>query len=547
MALALTACQGEIVQPNAQEVGDPGTDPGRQNAGLECKQLNPGEAPIRRLSNAEYRNTVADLLGKPALAQQVTAKFVSETESLGFRNNARFLQINSVVAQQYMDAAEEVAKTLRTDRTLWPCTPAAGSERDCATRFIQDFGRKAYRRSLTNEEVTRYQGLYDKADADYTFDAAIEWIAFTMLQSPHFLNRVEFGAGSTDGKAYVRPGPYEMASRLSYLLWQSMPDATLFEAAEAGKLATDAEVAEQARRMLQDPKARRVYQFFDEWLDLDELPAMQRDTDTFAGYSNALPGLFAQEAKSFIEHVLWNEGGDVKQLFTAPYTFVNADLARHYGISGVTGTEFQRVNAPAGRAGLLGLGGVLSVHDKPTRTSIVLRGLRVRTDLLCQTIGAPPADVVLDLPEVSAGVPQRQSLEQHRADPTCAQCHNRLDPIGIVFENFDALGRLRTEDELGNPIDTRGEITNTRDANGAVANAIELSARLADSQEVRECLTRQTFRFFYGRGEKTEDSCSLKQLDTAFEKSNYSIQDLLVALTQTDAFLYRPTTTSGQP
>ncbi|HEY6555828.1 MAG TPA: DUF1592 domain-containing protein [Polyangiaceae bacterium] len=543
---ALTACQGEIVQPNTQEVGDPGTDPGRQNAGLECKQLDPGEAPIRRLSNAEYRNTVADLIGKPALAEQLTAKFVSETESLGFRNNARFLQINSVVAQQYMDAAEEVAKTLRSDRSLWPCTPAAGNERACATQFIQDFGRKVYRRPLTSEEVQRYEGLYDKADQDYSFDAAIEWLAFTLLQSPHFLNRVEFGGPPAAGKTYTRPGSYEMASRLSYLLWQSMPDPTLFQAAEGGQLSTDAEIAEQARRMLQDPKAKRVYQFFEEWLDLDELPAMQRDSDTFAGYSSATPGLLAQEAKSFIEHVLWNEGGDFKQLFTAPYSFVNADLARHYGVSGVTGTGFQRVELP-GRAGLLGLGGVLTVHDKPTRTSIVLRGLRVRTDLLCQTIGAPPADIVLDLPEVSAGVPQRQSLEEHRANPDCAACHDKIDPIGIVFENYDALGRLRTEDELGNPIDTRGEITHTRDANGPVANAIELSARLADSQEVRECLTRQTFRFFYGRGERTADACSLKQLNTAFEKSNYSIQDLLVALTQTDAFLYRPTTIAGQP
>ncbi len=534
------------MQPRALEVGDPGTDPGRQNAGLECKELNPGEAPIRRLSNAEYRNTVADLLGKPALAQQVTAKFVSETESLGFRNNARFLQINSVVAQQYMDAAEEVAKTLRTDRSLWPCTPASGSERECATRFIRDFGRKAYRRPLSGEEVARYEGLYDKADQQYSFDAAIEWIAFTMLQSPHFLNRVEFGAPPAAGKPYARPGPYEMASRLSYLLWQSMPDDALFQAAEQGQLSTDAQVADQARRMLQDPKAKRVYQFFEEWLDLDELPAMQRDSDTFAGYSNATPALLAQEAKSFIEHVMWNEGGDLKQLFTAPYSFVNADLARHYGVSGVTGADFKQVALP-GRAGLLSLGGVLAVHDKPTRTSIVLRGLRVRTDILCQTIGAPPADIVLDLPEVSAGVPQRQSLEEHRANPECAACHDRIDPIGIVFESFDALGRLRTQDELGNPIDTRGEITHTRDANGSVANAIELSARLADSQEVRQCLTQQTFRFFYGRGERTADACSLKQLDAAFEKSNYSIQDLLVALTQTDAFLYRPTTAPGQP
>jgi hypothetical protein len=568
----LAACQGQLLEPGGEgsggpggpggpsgsgggpgpnngpngKPGDPGTDPGRQPPGTTaCNTLNPGESPVRRLSNAEYRNTIIDLIGDTALADQITSGFVSETESLGYRNSAKFLLVNTVNAQHFMDAAEEIAKKIRaTPASVLPCTPTAGSEKACATQFINEFGKKVYRRPLTAEEVAKYEALYDKADKDYTFQVGIEWIAFTMLQSPNFLNRVEFAPAPVNGATYTRPTHYEMASRLSYLIWQSMPDQVLFDAAAANQLGTDAEIAAQARRMLADPKAKRVYQFFQEWMDVDELPAMERDNGVYPSYTDKLPGLLAQEAKAFIDDVLWTGAGDFKTLMTAPYSFVNAELATHYGISGVTGTNFRKVSTP-GRGGFLTLGGVVSVHDKPTRSSIVLRGLRVRTEILCHIVGAPPADIVLDLPEVAPGLPQAKRLEAHRTEALCASCHDKMDPLGVPFENFDAMGRLRTMDEEGNPVETAGAITHTDSPDVTVANASELSSALADSKEVRECFTKQAFRFFYGRGEAQADTCSLAQLNSAFEKSNYSIPELLVSLTQTDAFLYRPT--SVQP
>jgi hypothetical protein len=547
-ALFMVACQGQIIEPGgAAATGDDGTNPERTlGGGTACETLDPGEAPLRRLSNDEYRNTVADLLGDASLADTASSLFPQETESLGYRNNARFLQVTSVQAERYMDAAESLAKAAAADTTLLPCTPVAGSERDCATEFIQDFGLKAYRRPLTDAEVTAYQGVYDKARESYPFATGIEWIVFTMLQSPHFLNRVELASPAVAGSTYERPSHYEMASRLSYLLWQSMPDAALLEAAAAGKLGTDAEIAAQARRMLADPKAKRVYQFFAEWLDVDRLPNIERDTNVFPAYTDALPGLFAQETKAFIEDVLWNQNGDFETLMTAPSSFLNADLATHYGVTGPTGTAFESTPMP-GRAGIFTQAGVLTVHDKPTRTSIVLRGLKIRTDFLCQTVGAPPADIVVDLAEITAGISQKDRLAAHRTQTLCASCHDKMDPLGLVFEKFDAIGRTRTVDEYGNPIDTSGEITFTRESDGPVADATELAAALAKSPEVRECFATQTFRFFYGRAESKADACSLAQLSTAFEKSNYSIVELLVALTQTDAFLYRRTGTAGTP
>jgi hypothetical protein len=531
--------------------GDP-TDPATgQDPRLqipECAELDPGAAPMRRLSNFEYRNTISDLFDDGELAEEVTRDFISETESLGFRNGAKFLQVNTVTAQHFMDAAEAIATRVQANPdSVLPCTPASsGEERACASEFITDFGRKVYRRPLTSAEVASYEALHDQAREEYGFAVGIEWVVFALLQSPHFLNRVEFAPQPASGETYARPSSYAMASRLSYLLWQSMPDDALFAAAEQDALDTDAEVAVQARRMLADPKAKRVYQFFEQWLDIDELPAMDRDRDVYPEFEAALPGLLADEARAFVDHVLWEEGGSFDTLMTAPYSFLNANLASHYGIDGVSGDAFQQVQTP-GRAGILTLGGVVSVHDKATRSSIVLRGLRVRTELLCQLVGAPPADIVVDLPEIEPGLPQSTRLEQHRTQPLCASCHDQMDPLGVPFESFDAIGRLRSEDEQGNPVETAGAITGTASSDADVTDAIELSARLSESKEVRDCFARQAFRFFYGRGETADDRCSLAQLTTAFEASNYSIQELLVALTQTDAFLYRPTTSGVQP
>jgi hypothetical protein len=183
---------------------------------------------------------------------------------------------------------------------------------------------------------------------------------------------------------------------------------------------------------------------------------------------------------------------------------------------------------------------MLLSHDKPTRTSIVRRGLKVRLDLLCDRVPAPPNNVQLNLEALGDGLTQRQRLEKHRTEPSCAGCHTLMDPIGVVFEGFDAVGRARTEDESGEAVDTSSTITATRDLDGPVANAAALGQALANSQQVRDCYVTQSFRFFYGRDYTTADQCSMAELLIAFRDSKQSISELIVALTQTDQFLYRP-------
>ncbi|WP_437316454.1 DUF1592 domain-containing protein [Sorangium sp. So ce385] len=554
LLLALVAaCNGQIGGPGGDDtgpgpgagsggVGEPesGQPPDDVLASPFCQTPQPGAAPLRRLSNDEYTNTLKDLFaGVPGVAPTIdaaVATFPNEPESLGFRNNAGFLTVGSLVAQKYLDAAEQIAAVAAKAPGLVSCDPAALGELECARDFIRTFGARAYRRPLTEAEVQSYEERFTAGADGYTFQDGIEWVVFSMLQSPNVLYRVEFGKESAGD--VTEPTPYEMASRLSYLLWQSQPDEELARAAAAGELGTPDQIEAQVRRMLADPKADRLFEYFDQWLDIDLLSGMTRDPAVYPDLASGLPALLQEETRTFVMSVFADPGGSFGELLTADHSFVNGALARHYGVDGVSGDDFVRVDMP-GRSGVL-TQGMLLTRDKATRTSIVRRGLKVRTDLLCGLVPAPPNNVQLDLEGLGEGLSQRERLERHRTDPTCAGCHQMMDPIGVVFESFDAVGRSRTADEDGKPVDTSSTIAYTRDIDGPVANAAELGQRLAESEEARACYVLQNFRFFYGRDRTDADRCSMAALSVAFQESGYSLSELVVALTRTDAFRYRP-------
>lgn len=538
-ALACRSHTGEDDRRRVPDVSDSSVllTPEQVLASDACQHPAPGRAPLRRLSNAEYRNTVQDLLApvpsvESALAQ-ATQDFVDEAESLGFRNNADFLRVSSLVAQGYLDAAESLSPLAAATPALVDCTTRDAA---CAQKFVQTFGARAFRRPLQDDEVQRYTALFDRAvAAGYDFQTGIEWIVFALLQSTQFLYRVELGA-TRDAQSV--PSQYETASRLSYLIWQSMPDATLFDAAARGELATARQIEAQARRMLADPKSKRLLEYFDQWLDLDHLATFDRDAAVYPDLPADLPALLRAETHAYVAEILQRPNGNLAELLTGQYSFLNAELARHYGVSGPSGSAFERVDMP-GRSGVLTQGMLLS-RDKPTRTSIVRRGLKVRLDLLCETVPAPPNNVQLNLEALGDGLTQRQRLEKHRSEPSCAGCHGLMDPIGVVFEGFDAVGRARAEDEHGQPIDSTSHIASTRDIDGDVSDVVGLGQRLAASQEVRDCYVLQAFRFFYGREYTTADHCSMAKLQIAFRDAGQSLSELIVALTQTDQFLYRP-------
>jgi hypothetical protein len=553
-AIAAVACTGSISNHPSQ------TGTGTAGAGMitgpavlggkspeevlqSCAAPSPGRSPLRRLSNAEYRNTVNDLFANVpavvALVPAATSGFPSEPESLGFRNSGDYLTVPSLAAQKFLDAAEQIAEAAAGASNFVSCANGT-QDAACATTFINSFGKQIYRRPLAADDTARYQGLYQKAiSSGYDFKTGIEWIVFAMLQSPQFLYRFELG--STPMGNYAKPTPYEIASRLSYIYLQSMPDATLFAAADAGELATQAQIEAQARRLLADPKGGRLLDYFEQWLDTDTLPDMVRDATVYPNLDPALPALLQGETRAFVADLLASPMGTFDALFTAPYTFANGALAKHYGLTGPTGATYERVDAP-GRAGVLTQGMMLA-HDKATRTSIVRRGLKIRTDVLCQIVPAPPPNVDLSsLDKDATGVSQRDRLEQHRTVATCAGCHNLMDPIGVVFEGFDAVGRARTVDEMGLPVVLASTLSGTSDADGPVADPAELGQRLAQSEQVRACYVTNNFRFFYGHEVEQADACSLARLLVDFKGAGYNLTELLVALTRTDAFLYRGVT-----
>ncbi|WP_242515620.1 DUF1592 domain-containing protein [Sorangium cellulosum] len=555
MLALVAACNGRIggtgepTEPGAGPGSAGGTGPGSAQvpedpedvlASPFCQAPQPGPAPLRRLSNHEYSNTLKDLFaGVPGVASTVdtaVATFPHEPESLGFRNNASFLTVGSLVAQKYLDAAEQIAAVAARAPGLVSCDPAALGELECARDFIRTFGGRAYRRPLTEAEIQRYEERFTAGADGHAFEDGIEWVVFSMLQSPNVLYRVELGKPSAGD--VTEPTPYEMASRLSYLVWQSQPDEELTRAAAADELGTPEQIEAQVRRMLADPRADRLFEYFDQWLDTDLLSGMTRDPAVYPDLVPGLPALLQEETRAFVKSLFSSPSGSFDELLTADYSFVNGPLAQHYGVSGVSGDAFVKVDMP-GRAGVL-TQGMLLARDKATRTSIVRRGLKVRTDLLCRLVPAPPNDVQLDLEGLGAELSQRERLELHRTEPSCAGCHALMDPIGVVFESFDAVGRSRTVDEDGRPVDTSSDITATLDVNGPLASAAELGQRLAQSEEARACYVLQNFRFFFGRDTTDADRCSMAALSTAFKESGYSLSELVVALAQTDAFRYRP-------
>lgn len=491
-----------------------------------CQTPQPGDTPLRRLTNAEYRNTLEDLGLPRDEVEEATSQLPSETESLGFRNGARTLNVDSRLAQEYA----RVAKTFAPYVT--PSCEGDG-DRACAEQFFEDIGRTLHRRPLTNAEVDTYLTIFDAAVAGGDpFTVAIAWAVEAMLQSPHFLYRVEIPEEAT-----VRVTGYEMASRLSYLFWQSPPDDELLAAAAAGELDTDEGVELQVRRLLSSGRALRVYEFFEQWLDLDELQVIDRDPTLYPDLPGNLALLLRAENRAFIEDLLRHGDSTLEDLLTAEHTYANAALAEHYGLEGPEGDVFERVEAN-GRRGIL-TQGMLAVQDAPTRTSIVRRGLKLRTDFLCHTVPAPPDDVDLTLAGIGEDLTQAERLAQHRDHASCVGCHQVMDPLGVVFESFDAVGRFRTHDEYGAPVVTNGEFARTMDLDGPVDSVDALALALAGSREVEQCYLVQNFRFFFGREAKAADLCSQAQLTQHFQDSGQNLVELFVGIAKTDAFLYK--------
>jgi hypothetical protein len=502
-----------------------------------CASRDSGPSPLRRLTRAELGRTVRDLLG-PGLVD--TSGLPPDEQALGFDNNADVLGTSDLLVEQTVALAEQASAVVLQDLgRLVPCA-ATTADADCAASFIGDFGRRVWRRPLESEETAALAAVFAAGQTDGGFMEGIGRVVQVLFESPQFLYRIELGNGAdSDLVGAVPLSPYETATRLSYLFWGSTPDEGLLAAAAQGQLTLPADLEREARRLLGDSRAHEVTAAFHAgWLGLSRLDQLDKDRVVYPAFDASLRDAFRTETARFVDEVIWNHEGTLSALLSARYSFVNAALADFYGVAYPGSGDFVRVGlGSANRAGLLTQASILSVYAKGNQSSPVHRGRFVREQLFCTTPPPPPSNIEIRPPTLDPRQTTRERFAAHSADPFCATCHTMLDPIGFGFEHYDGIGHWR-QAESGLAIDVHGNLTGT-DSDGSFNGAVELADRLAGSPEVQRCYVTQWFRYGYGRGETAADSCTLGALMDAAAAQGGDVRELMVALTQTDAFRYR--------
>jgi mono/diheme cytochrome c family protein len=466
--------------------------------------------------------------------------FPVETRPPGypFDNSADAGLVTSVHVDQYMKAAAALADmALQNLPSVVPCDPSADAKA-CATQFAKDFGARAFRRPLADDEVAKYAGL---VTAQGDFETGVSVAIQVMLSSPYFLYRFEVGAAQPDGTYQLTP--YEIASALSYTFWGTMPDQALFDAAAQGDLGTAAGIEKQARRLLADARSRNVVEVFAmEWLGVEPILVAQKSAELYPTFDDQTRAALAEETRRFVSHVVFDGTRKYDELLTADYTFANGAVAGLYGLSGASGDSFAQVSLPPERrAGLLAQGSVLGSYAYADQSSPVRRGLFVRRNLLCEDFPKPPPNGG-KVPPVDPNATTRDRFAQHSKDPACASCHQYIDGVGFGFEHFDAVGRWRDTDN-GKPIDASGDMNDVEQLGSGThapfSGLPELASVLAGSHQSKACFARQIYRFTKGAVEAPEDRCAIDGVVARFAESGFDMQELMIAVATAPTFTVR--------
>ncbi len=477
---------------------------------------------LQRLTHSQYNHTVRDLLGDQS---QPANQFPKEDFIRGFQNQSEGQGISPLQAEAYSAAAERLARlAFRSGDTrgLLPTQPQSAGDETAARAFIKSFGLRAFRRPLSAAEEVKYLRLLEQGatligqeqSEQDRFLSGAGVVVEAMLQSPNFLYRLPMqlthsANGASDQQAAQS---YALASRLAYVLWDTMPDEVLFLAAERGELVSAAQVESQIRRMLLDPRADQgLHEFLSQWLRFDRVLTATRDRRRYREFNSEIAAAMVEETTRLFDHLVKHDQ-NFMEFFTANYTFINAPLAQLYGLPEPAG-EFDRVEYPpeSGRSGILGHGTFLVSTSKPSETSPTARGLYIRNQLMAQEIAPPPPGVNSVLPEIAEDKPltNRQRLEVHLNSEACASCHRLIDPIGYAFEQYDAIGVFheRVQFTFGTrekpvtkelDVDTSAYIQGMPDSQ--FSRPGELGKLLAASETCQRCVVKQFFSLCHGTG-----------------------------------------------
>ena len=498
---------------------------------------DPGRVTVRRLNRSEYNNVIRDLMHldfKPA------KDFPADDSGYGFDNIGDVLSVSPLLLEKYLSAAEEIAaQAVAVPSRGKPLSPTrltefqkqyfkypipADNRRRIAEDFAREFMRRAYRREVSSVEIKNVLVLARQAvDAGGSFEEGVRLAVQAVLISPRFLFRWELDGAPDNPRAVRSLNEYELASRLSFFLWSSQPDDQLLRYANRGQLRKN--LGKELERMLKDAKAQSfVENFAGQWLELRNLDVYQPDKKLFPTFTPALRSDMRRETELLFSHIM---GGNrsVLELLSADYSFVNARLAAHYGISDVKGESFRPVSLRGTfRGGILGHASILTITSDPNRTSPVKRGKYVLENILGTPPPAPPPDAppLSETGKITGTL--REQFVKHRQDPACASCHKVMDPIGFAFENYDAIGRYRTKDN-SLPIDASGKL----ETGEPFGNAADLRSILLNQKReyFTRCITEKMLTYALGRGLEYYDKRTIDGIVIRLKGNNYRFNELV--------------------
>lgn len=528
-----TACSGTLGEPAEGLIAEPDSDVAStagesfRSADETCAAvgLAAGPSALRRLTREQYRNAVLDLTGLDVTA--LVTGFNVDSNAGGFAANVH-TYVDEPQVEAYVETALTIASRLSTQNfaPILTCDP---TETSCIDTFIELFGRRVHRMPLSTSHRADYRSLFDAAHQSWNVDVALEQLVAALFSAPEFLYIVERDAG-TAGPAPV--APFELATRLSLFLWNSVPDEALLNVAATGHLAEQSILAAEAKRMVADSRfARSVESFHAQWLEVDNFFVAHKDATLFPFYDDAHVASSRREILDFAAYVFEEKDASLEALLLDRTAFVDEAMASLYNVElQGDGTTLEQVELGAERAGLLTRAHFLASKAHDRTVSWVHRGLAVRSLLLCEHLPDPPPDISIDSEENGGRLENSQ----------CATCHRYIDPIGQGFDTYDATGRYRTTDDEGFAVDTAGLVEAYQNTTTDIPfdDVVELSEALADSEAVSACIAETWARYALARNPTADDACTLARTREALEAQG-SITDAIAAIVTTDGFLLK--------
>jgi mono/diheme cytochrome c family protein len=500
-------------------------------------KIDPGRITIRRLNRVEYNNTIRDLVG---IDFHPADDFPADDVGYGFDNIGDVLSLPPLLLEKYVAAADKIVtaafQKLELRRRIMIAEPTPDHKAEATRKILENFATHAYRRPVSGDELDRLGKFVALAESQGdTFEKGLQLAVQATLCSPHFLFRVELERKPKAGEDPQLISEYQLASRLSYFLWSSMPDEELFTQARQGALRKGDNLEGQVRRMLKDPRSRALVENFGgQWLQIRNLKTATPDPGRFASFDEPLRAAMLKETEQFFQAII-AEDRSILDFIDADHTYLNERLAKHYGIPDVKGDDFRRVPLTGGqRGGILTQASILTVTSNPTRTSPVKRGKWVLENILGDPPPPPPPDVpeLNEKQDVVQSGSLRQRMEQHRANPSCAACHQRMDPLGFGFENYDAVGAWRTKDGTF-AIDPSGTLPSGQSFQGPPELKAILKGRAND---FARCLTEKLLTYALGRGLEPYDQCSVEQIAAAVARNQYKFSTLVTEIVKSEPF-----------